>query len=37
MIEAGPLVDGVSGLAAPTVDGLPFERYSEILKKLAAL
>ncbi len=37
MIEAGPLVDGVSGLAEPTVDGLPFDRYSEILKKLAAI
>ncbi len=35
MVEAGPLVDGVSGLATPTVDGLAFEEYSAILTKLA--
>ena len=35
MIEAGPLVDGVSGLSTPTVDGLPFDQYAEILKKLS--
>jgi hypothetical protein len=37
MIEAGPLVDGVSGLAEPTVDGLPFEKYAEIMTKLATV
>jgi hypothetical protein len=37
MVDAGPLVDGVSGLATPTVDGLDFDRYAETLKKILAL
>jgi hypothetical protein len=37
MIEAGPLVDGVSGLATPTVDGLDFDRYAEVMEKLSEI
>jgi hypothetical protein len=37
MVEAGPLVDGVTGLQTATVDGLPFERYAEILTRLGAI
>jgi hypothetical protein len=35
MVDAGPLVDGVSGLATPSVDGLDFDRYAEVLKRIA--
>src|SRR5262249_44289666 len=31
MVEHGPLVDGVTGQRAACVDGLPFERYAEVL------
>jgi hypothetical protein len=34
MVEAGPLVDGVTGKPATSVDGLAFERYAEILPRL---
>ena len=37
MIDRGPLVDGVSGEPTATVDGLPFERYAEPLRRLAEL
>ncbi len=37
MIDAGPLVDGVSGLATASVDGVGFDRYAEILKELGRL
>ncbi len=37
MVEAGPLVDGHSGKATATVDGLSFDRYAEVLPRLAAL
>jgi hypothetical protein len=37
MIYAGPLVDGVTCKREPTVDGLPFERSAEVLRKLAEL
>jgi hypothetical protein len=37
MVEHGPLVDGMSGKPALTVDGLPFERYAEPLRRLAEL
>jgi hypothetical protein len=37
MVERGPLVDGVTGEPAATVDGLPFERYAAPLPRLAAL
>jgi hypothetical protein len=37
MVEDGPLVDGVSGLTAPTVDGLHFDRYAEVMKKLGGV
>jgi D-glutamate cyclase len=37
LVEAGPLVDGVTGTPAATVDGLAFERYAEILPRLEAL
>jgi hypothetical protein len=34
MVENGPLVDGVTGQQTPTVDGLPFEQYAEVLSRL---
>ena len=34
MVEGGPLVDGTTGLPTLTVDGLSFERYSQILTQL---
>jgi hypothetical protein len=37
MVEGGPLVDGVTGLPTATVDGLPFERYAEPLRRLATI
>jgi hypothetical protein len=37
MVEAGPLVDGVSGRATPTVDGLHFDRYAEVLSRLGTM
>ena len=37
MVEAGPLVDGVTGLATPTVDGLSFEKYADVLTRLLGL
>jgi hypothetical protein len=36
MVEQGPLVDGASGQASVTVDGLSFELYAEPLRQLAA-
>jgi hypothetical protein len=37
MVENGPLVDGVTGQPATTVDGLSFERYAEPLRRLGAM
>jgi hypothetical protein len=37
MVEAGPLVDGVTGRPSVSVDGLPFERYAEPLRRLGEL
>jgi hypothetical protein len=37
MVEHGPLVDGVTGEATATVDGLPFEVYAEVLTRLGRL
>ena len=37
MVEQGPLVDGVTGKPTVTVDGLDFERYAEVLRRLAPL
>lgn len=34
MVDEGPLVDGISGQSTVTVDGLGFEKYAEILKKI---
>jgi D-glutamate cyclase len=34
MVEKGPLVDGVTGRAEDSVDGLPFERYIEPLTEI---
>ena len=34
MVERGPLVDGKTGRQEATVDGLPFDRYAEVLKRL---
>jgi D-glutamate cyclase len=34
MVEAGPLVDGVTGERTVTVDGLTFERYAQVLRRL---
>ncbi len=35
MVERGPLVDGISGLPTPSVDGLAFDQYASILPRLA--
>jgi hypothetical protein len=37
MVNYGPLVDGTSGLPAVAVDGLPFERYAEPLRRLGEM
>jgi hypothetical protein len=37
MVEQGPLVDGVTGKPTVTVDGLPFERYAQVLQQLCEL
>jgi hypothetical protein len=37
MVEEGPLVDGVLGEPAVSVDGLEFDRYAEPLRRLAAI
>jgi hypothetical protein len=37
MVEFGPLVDGVSGQRCLAVDGLAFDRYAEVLKRMGAL
>src|SRR5207253_4404982 len=37
MVEAGPLVDGVVGRPAVSVDGLEFERYAEPLRRLGTM
>jgi hypothetical protein len=37
MVERGPLVDGVTGQPTATVDGLSFERYSEVLRALGTV
>jgi D-glutamate cyclase len=37
MVEGGPLVDGVLGEPAVSVDGLDFDRYAEPLRRLAEI
>jgi D-glutamate cyclase len=37
MVERGPLVDGMTGKPALAVDGLPFERYAQVLARLGAI
>jgi hypothetical protein len=37
MVERGPLVDGPSGSPEAIVDGLPFERYVEVLVRLGRM
>jgi hypothetical protein len=37
MVAGGPLVDGVTGERTATVDGLPFERYAEPLRRLGTI
>ena len=37
MVQEGPLVDGVTGKETPTVDGLTWERYAEVLRKIEAI
>ncbi|HKB36903.1 MAG TPA: glutamate cyclase domain-containing protein, partial [Gemmataceae bacterium] len=37
MVEKGPLVDGVTGRAEVSVDGLAFERYAEPLRRLPSI
>jgi hypothetical protein len=37
MVERGPLVDGPTGRREVRVDGLPFERYAEVLRRLDRL
>jgi hypothetical protein len=37
MVEEGPLVDGVAGKPTPTVDGLTWERYADVLVKIGSI
>jgi hypothetical protein len=37
MVEAGPLVDGVLGRPEVSVDGLPFDRYLDVLRQVGAI
>jgi hypothetical protein len=37
MVQRGPLVDGVTGEQAATVDGLAFERYVKVLEQIARM
>jgi hypothetical protein len=37
MVDQGPLVDGVLGKQALSVDGLPFDRYIAPFQKFRAL
>jgi hypothetical protein len=37
MVKDGPLVDGISGLALPSVDGLDFNEYAGVLSKLSSI
>jgi hypothetical protein len=37
MVEAGLLVDGVTGEPTATVDGLTFERYGQVLRQVGEL
>jgi hypothetical protein len=37
MVEQGPLVDGVAGRPAATVDGLTWDEYARVLVRLAAI
>ncbi|MCS6850950.1 MAG: DUF4392 domain-containing protein [Gemmataceae bacterium] len=37
MVENGPLVDGVTGQATVSVDGLPFRQYAEVLERVASV
>jgi hypothetical protein len=37
MVRDGPLVDGKTGQRVVQVDGLPFDRYAEVLDRLGSL
>jgi hypothetical protein len=37
MVDFGPLVDGVTTARAAAVDGLPFERYAEVLRRIGEI
>jgi D-glutamate cyclase len=37
MVEQGPLVDGMTGRQVAQVDGLPFEREAEVLRRLGEI
>jgi hypothetical protein len=37
MVKHGPLVDGNTGRPVAEVDGLPFDRYAEVLNRLGQL
>jgi hypothetical protein len=37
MVEQGPLVDGKTGQQAAQVDGLPFEREAEVLRRVGEI
>jgi hypothetical protein len=37
MVKEGPLVDGVSGRPEATVDGLPFDRYAQVLQGIGRI
>ncbi len=37
MVKQGPLVDGVTGRAEVSVDGLPRERYMDVLRRLGSI
>ncbi len=37
MVDRGPLVDGVTAQRTATVDGLPFDRYVQVLEKIGRI
>jgi hypothetical protein len=37
MVEQGPLVDGVTGRQTVSVDGLDFDRYADVLRRIGEI
>lgn len=37
MVDEGPLVDGVTGRREASVDGLPFDQYADVLRRIGQI